>query len=80
LTIFSRAFRIALLALKISSRITSLASTSLPAVMRFYSSRLSPLTESGPINYVSGSLFGMLLLILHLTAKVCLFPSKDSSP
>jgi len=57
-----------------------LASTSLPAVMRFYSSRLSPLTETGSISYVSGSLFGMLLLILRLIAKVWLFPSRDSSP
>src|SRR5262249_10133231 len=42
LAIFSNAFRIALLALKISSRKTSSASTSLPAVLRLYSSRLRP--------------------------------------
>src|SRR5215510_10385169 len=36
------------LALKTSSRKTSSASTNLPMVMRLYSSRLRPLTDTGP--------------------------------
>jgi hypothetical protein len=50
LAISSSAFKIALLALKISSRKTSSASTSFPAVMRRYSSRFSPATDTGPNN------------------------------
>jgi hypothetical protein len=50
LAIFSNAFRIALLALKLSLCKTSSASTSFPALIRPYSSRFSPATDTGPNN------------------------------